>query len=242
MSSSLTAWEPVKRQRTYEQVIARIEERILDGQLHAGDRLPPEREFAQMLGVSRPSLRESLRVLEALGIVEVRLGSEGGTFLSEKPSNGFVNVMKPQLALALFHTENVIQTRLALEAWTCAEAAKRRTPEQIVELGQILDRMEDPEILKADFNRLDAAFHVEISGIAGNHLIAQLMESLRLVIHKSMMERYAHLRDWKRTATRVREEHRSILAAIADGDSDLAAVLVQKHIRSFWLDTSVSEL
>lgn len=237
-----TTWQPVRRQRTYEQVIARIEERILDGQLQAGDRLPPEREFAQMLGVSRPSLRESIRVLEALGLVEVRLGSEGGTFLAAKPGNGFVNVMKPQLALALFHTENVIQTRLALEAWSCEEAASRRSEEQIAELSAILDQMEDPDIPKAEFNRLDAAFHVAISAISGNHLIAQLMESLRLVIHKSMMERYAHLKDWKRTAERVRNEHRQILAAIAEGRGEEAAAHVREHIRSFWLDTAVSEL
>ena len=59
-------WEPVQRLRTYEQVMSQIEERILDGRLKAGDHLPSERDLALLLGVSRPSLRESLRVLEAL--------------------------------------------------------------------------------------------------------------------------------------------------------------------------------
>ncbi|MFV0426794.1 MAG: FadR/GntR family transcriptional regulator [Beutenbergiaceae bacterium] len=227
-------WEPVRRQRTYEQVIARIEDQILDGRLRVGDRLPAEREFAHLLGVSRPSLRESLRVLEALGIVEVRLGGEGGTFLSSKVSSGFVNVMKLQHALAYFSSDNIVEARLALEEWSCGEAARRRQSEDLADLSAILDDMERPEIAVAEFNRLDTAFHIRIASATNNSLVAQLMDSLRLLIQRSMVERYSHLPDWRQTAKTVQHEHRDILAAINSQDRGRAASLVRDHIESFW--------
>lgn len=227
-------WQPVRRQRTYEQVIARIEEQILDGRLHVGDQLPAERELAQLLGVSRPSLRESLRVLEALGIVEIRLGGEGGTFLSSRVSSGFVNVMKLQLALTSFSSDDVVETRLALEAWSCSEATLRRSDDDLRALAKILDEMERPGIPTAEFNRLDTAFHLRIAAATSNPLVAQLMESLRLMIHRSMVERYAQLEDWRLVATTVQQEHRAILDAIETRQTQHAVELVQHHIRSFW--------
>ena len=89
-------WEPVRKVRTYEQVMAQIEKRITDGHLGPGDRLPSEREFSQLLGVSRPSLREALRVLQALGIVEVRTGGgpEGGSVFVGHPGSGFADLLR----------------------------------------------------------------------------------------------------------------------------------------------------
>src|SRR4051812_34402795 len=94
--ANVNGWEPVQRVRTYEQVMSQFEERILDGRLKAGDHLPSERDLAIQLGVSRPSLRESLRVLEALGIVEIRRGggSDGGALLVGTPGIGMVNLLK----------------------------------------------------------------------------------------------------------------------------------------------------
>jgi GntR family transcriptional repressor for pyruvate dehydrogenase complex len=230
------AWEPVQRVRTYEQVMAQIEDRILDGRLKAGDKLPSERDLSALLSVSRPSLRESLRVLEALGIVGIRPGGgvEGGAVLVSEPGSGFVNLLKLQLALGQFDQTEVLETRIALETWCCEEAAQRATEQDHTELGLILDRMDDPDITTAEFNRLDATFHVRIAESTGNSLTSHLMGSLRTAINRQMIEAYARLENWKETATVVRREHREIMAAVQRGDANGARQAVSKHIRSFY--------
>ncbi|GAB3618244.1 FadR/GntR family transcriptional regulator [Okibacterium endophyticum] len=236
MVASGGAWEPVQRIRTYEQVMAQIEERILDGRLKAGDHLPSERELAVSLGVSRPSLRESLRVLEALGVVEIKRGggSDGGAVLLSTPGDGMVNLLKLQIALAHFSWQDVLETRLSLEAWSVEEAAYRADPNDHQELSAILDRMDDPAIDSAEFNRLDAAFHMRIAESTGNALTSHFMGSLRTAIHRQMVQMYAELEDWRKTAETVRAEHRSILNAVVDGEGKSAAELVKKHITDFY--------
>ncbi|THG36218.1 FadR family transcriptional regulator [Glaciibacter flavus] len=234
--SSANAWEPVQRLRTYEQVMAQIEERILDGRLKAGDHLPSERDLAVQLGVSRPSLRESLRVLEALGIVDIRRGggADGGAVLVGTPGPGFVNLLKLQLALGHFSAGDVLDTRIALETWSCSEAASRAGEADHADLARILDAMDDPSVETSEFNRLDTAFHVRIAESTGNALTAHLMGSLRVAINRQMIEAYAGLADWRQTATTVRHEHRDILDAIRRRDSGEAVHLVQDHIRDFY--------
>ena len=229
-------WEPVQRLRTYEQVMSQIEERILDGRLKAGDHLPSERDLAQLLGVSRPSLRESLRVLEALGVVDIRRGggADGGAVLVGTPGPGFVNLLKLQLALGHFTATDVLDTRVALETWSCSEAAYRSTETDHGELAAILDLMDDPTIEATEFNRLDTAFHVRIAESTGNALTSHLMSSLRVAIHRQMIEAYEGLADWRKTAEIVRHEHRTILDAVTRKDAQQAARLVSDHIHDFY--------
>ena len=229
-------WEPVQRLRTYEQVMSQIEERILDGRLKAGDHLPSERDLAIMLGVSRPSLRESLRVLEALGVVDIRRGggADGGAVLVGTPGPGFVNLLKLQLALGHFSSTDVLDTRVALETWSCSEAAYRSSDSDHTELAAILDQMDSPLIEAKEFNRLDTAFHVRIAESTGNALTAHLMGSLRTAINRQMIEAYEGLENWRKTAEIVRHEHREILAAVTEKDAPKAARLVSDHIHDFY--------
>ena len=216
--------------------MSQIEERILDGRLKAGDHLPSERDLAQLLGVSRPSLRESLRVLEALGVVDIRRGggADGGAALVGTPGPGFVNLLKLQLALGHFSATDVLETRIALETWCCSEAAYRSTDTDHRELAEILDRMDDPLIETKEFNRLDTAFHVRIAESTGNSLTAHLMGSLRIAINRQMIEAYENLADWRETAKTVRHEHRTILEAITRQDAQEAARFVSEHIHDFY--------
>lgn len=236
MAATSEGWEPVQRIRTYEQVMGQIEERILDGRLKAGDHLPSERDLAVSLGVSRPSLRESLRVLEALGVVEIRRGGgpDGGAVLLSTPGDGMVNLLKLQIALAQFSWNDVLETRLALEAWSVEEAAYRSQDDDHRELAEILDRMDDPAIDSSEFNRLDAAFHMRIAESTGNALTAHFMGSLRTAIHRQMVQMYAELEDWRTTAKTVRAEHREILSDITSGDGTAAAEHVRRHITDFY--------
>jgi Transcriptional regulators len=239
MAVSNGSWEPVQRSRTHELVMAQIEAQLQGGQLKAGDQLPSERELSSLLGVSRSSLRESLRVLEALGIIEVRLGGgpDSGAVLRNEPGFGFVRLLQLELAMSLISAEDVLGTRVALEEWSCATAARLATEQDLAEMAAILDRMDDPQITTGEFNSLDTAFHVRIAEAAGNALTAHLMGSLRIAIRQQMIDAYARLADWRATAVTVRAEHRQILEAIAQQQSDEARTLVRDHIRSFYTRT-----
>lgn len=233
-----SAWEPVRKIRSYEQVMEQIEQRIVDGLLKPGDHLPSERDLATQLGVSRPTLRESLRVLEALGVLDIRPGggADGGAILMPEPGAGMVSLLRLQLALAHFSESDVVETRLAMEEWAVAEAARRSTAEDHAALAEILDRMDDTTIDSAEFNRLDAAFHVRIARSTGNALLAHFMESLRSAIHRQMVDMYAGLEDWRKTVVTVRKEHRTILRTITEGDADQAVAEVRTHIKDFYKD------
>lgn len=97
--------------------------------------------------------------------------------------------------------------------------------------------MDDPEITTGEFNSLDTAFHVRIAEAGGNALTAHLMGSLRLAIRQQMIDAYARLVDWRATAVTVRAEHRAILEAIENRQTDNARTLVREHIRSFYIRT-----
>ena len=204
MVRSAEAWEPVQRVRTYEQVMAQIEERILDGRLKAGDHLPSERDLSVSLGVSRPSLRESLRVLEALGIVDIRPGGEP---MEERSSSGLrARLRQPSQASAGPRplqlerrprnppcTRDLVRGEAAYSPMTRPPRARRHPRPH----GRPDDRT-------TEFNKLDATFHVRIAESTGNALTSHLMGSLRVAIHRQMMQMYAGLEDWRQTAKTVR--------------------------------------
>jgi GntR family transcriptional regulator, transcriptional repressor for pyruvate dehydrogenase complex len=235
-SVSQSSWEPVRKVRTYEQVMAQIEQRMLDGLLAPGDRLPSERELSQLLGVSRPSLREALRVLEVLGIVEIRpgRGPEGGTVFVGRPGEGFAILLKMQLALGHFSDTDVLRTWLMLEEWAVEAAARNATSEDYEALQGILDEMDASGLTIQDFHRLDTEFHVRVAKSTGNSLASYLMSSLRTAVQRQMIDAYEQLADWRETAKSVHLEHREILRAIEEHDAPRAVELVRGHINDFY--------
>jgi len=235
------SWTPVSRVRAHEQVMMQIEEQILGGELKVGDHLPSERELSVLLGVSRPSLRETLRVLEALGVLDIRRGGgpDGGAVLTGSPGAGAVEPLTLQLALGHFTHRELVDTRLALETWSCARAAQQRSDEDLEALAAILERMDAPDIETAEFNELDTRFHVRIAEASGNALTARLMTTLRRAIRRQMIDAYARLPEWRVTAQTVRAEHHAILEAIAERDAERAERLVREHITSFYATVPV---
>ena len=102
------AFHPVRHRRTFEEILDQFEQAITSGNLSPGDRLPSERELASRLGVSRTSVREALRVLEALRIVEVKSGAENGVTLLRQPGNALPYLIKLYLSLGHVSVQSVI--------------------------------------------------------------------------------------------------------------------------------------
>jgi DNA-binding FadR family transcriptional regulator len=228
-------WKPLPRLRTHEQVVAEIENRLVAGTLKAGDRLPPERQFAEALGVSRGAVREALRILEAIGVVEAGTGSgpTAGSMIVRDSTAGMAMVMRIHLQLASFTQNDLVEVRLQMEALAAGEAAERATTEDIDDLRSLVEQMREVHTT-ASFNDLDTAFHVRIARASGNGLAAALMAALREALRQAMVTAFEGLEDPVTTMAVVADEHAAIVDAIASGDAGAAAERVTQHIRDFY--------
>lgn len=237
MSDSDSEWVPVQKVRNYELVMAQLEDQLLSGRLKSGDHLPSERVLASRLGISRPSLREVLRVLEALGIVEVKLGGgpASGTVIRDQPGSAYGRLMRMELAMGHFSRNDILLSRLALEEWSFLHAARSANAEDIEELSALVTQMDDAEISIERYMEIDSDFHALVADIAGNKLNAHILRSFRNAIHLHMISQYEKLDDWRTEQRRLNEEHRAMLSAIENRDAELARSLIHASITNFYI-------
>ncbi|TMF84692.1 MAG: FadR family transcriptional regulator [Chloroflexi bacterium] len=210
-----------------EHAIDKIRERIVSGAWGAGDRLPKESELAGELGISRNSLREAVRALSQLRVLEVRQGD--GTYVSSlEPgllleSTGFIS------HLLLGETElELYEVRRILEAAAAALAAGRIDAQEKVDLGQSLERMRAAHSVE-ELVEADVAFHALIAKAAGNTVLTSLLASLST---RTMRIRLWHGRAADDALEETREEHRRIYEALIAGDPELARATATAHIAS----------
>lgn len=236
-------WKPLPRLRTHEQVVAEIESRLIAGTLKAGDRLPPERQFAEALGVSRGAVREALRILEAIGVVEAGTGSgpTSGSMIVKDSIAGMAMVLRIHLQLASFTQADLVEIRLLIEGLAARKMAETATEEDISGLRGLIEEMRGVHTT-ASYNDLDAAFHVAIVRASGNGLAAVLMAALREALRQAMVTAFETLDDPIRTMSVLTDEHAAVVEAIAAGDGDEAADLVTNHIRAFYRSVGFSEM
>lgn len=240
MTATDDTWQPLKRLRTHEQVLAAVEAQILRGRLRPGDRLPSERDLALALGVSRPSVREALRVLEWMGVIVAGVGSgkEAGSIIADKVSDALTRVLRIHLALANFGLDDVVDTRSALEAQAVVGAAKHATDEDLRLLTDVVDRMksEYTSLTPEKFNELDTEFHVRIAEASGNRLLGEMMRAIRDLVHQEMVRAFERLDDWHAVAERIHTEHRAILDMLLARDEAGARERMTAHILGFYND------
>jgi DNA-binding FadR family transcriptional regulator len=223
--------------RVTEGAIDKIRERIVSGAWGPGDRLPKESELAAELGLSRNSLREAVRALSQLRVLEVRQGD--GTYVSSlEPdllleSTGFVShLLLGETAVALS------EVRRILEAAAAALAAARIDEDGKQQLASSLERMRDAQGVE-ELVEADVAFHAIIARATGNPVLVSLLAS---VSTRMMRVRLWHGRTADNALDDTREEHRLIYEAILLGDPDLARAAATAHIASGerWLRRQVA--
>ena len=215
-----------------------VTQELSSGRLRIGDHLPSERTLAETLQVSRSSLREALKVLEALGTIQAATGSgpRSGTVVTAAPEQALALALNLQLATSHVGHSHVYEVRLLLETW----AAEHSDPEGVDwdAAERLLKLMDDSGTPVSDFLHLDAEFHVTVSRAAGNPLISTLMDALGTSIADHTLARAQALPDWERTAARLRSEHHAILDALRRGDRMAAAELLRQHIRGYYMETA----
>lgn len=227
-------WRPVTRASTHELVIDAVEEQIMAGSLSVGDPLPPERELATKLRVSRASVREALRVLESLGVVRSSGGSgrSAGTFIAAMPTAALTRFLRLHVALANFSVDDVVETRIQLERSSAVLAATRADEDALAEVNAQLAIMDTPGVSLEVFNDADTAFHVAIAQAAGNQLFSDLTAAIRTSLRQPIFASFHEVDDQRTLMGTLQSQHHGIMEAIIAGDTERAARLTEEHIRA----------
>ena len=217
--------QPVRRDRLYQGIVQQIEGLLERGELKAGDQLPPERQLAEQFQVSRASVREALRSLELLGIVETRAG--GGTFVRQAQPDDLARPL--QSLIARGHTiADVIDVRGLVEPAVAERAARNITTDEIAELRGIIDTQERKVASGEPYVDEDTRFHEIIGTAARNELLVTVLGVIWDVLRASREE-------WLQTERRAHasiEAHRRILAALEKHDPAAARTAAADHIQA----------
>lgn len=225
------AWKPIPRARTYGYVIDQVDEQITAGALQVGDRLPPERELAAMLGVGRGAVREAMRVLEAYGVVRSEVGTERGNSLTAMPGEALTQILRLHIGLANFPMADVTEARVMLERWSARLAATHGTDDDLVAIETQLRHMRAHRDQREPFNEADTAFHVAIARASKNRLVADMTTAIRDSIRAFVLDSFHGHADWPSLAEDLCAQHTRIYDAIVAHDGEAAADAVEAHIR-----------
>lgn len=219
-------FQAVRRTKASREIVVQVREMIAGGHLKGGDRLPPERELAQLFGVGRSTLREAIRVLESLGLVEVRAGE--GMFVAEGHVTTQQGYLPPELFSDWSKRFNLFELRAVLEPGLASLAARRATSDHLTKMREVLAAQAAQVQRGASGTDEDTTFHELIAEATRNlalvHLMHHLARSLRETRDPSLQ------RDGR--PARSLRENRGILAAIETRNPTLAARRMQAHIRS----------
>lgn len=208
-----------------DDAIERIKAMIVDGEIAPGDRLPPEKELSERLGLSRNSLREAVKALEVMGVLAVRRGD--GTYVTSLEPGLLLDAVS---FLADLHDDTslleIFQVRRILESHATGLAARRATPADVDALTAEVDKVSDVQDIETLVDH-DLRFHRMIVVIGGNQYLASLVDSLTSQTVRARVWR--GLTDDGAVA-RTLAEHRAIVDAIAEGDVALATAVATAHV------------
>jgi GntR family transcriptional repressor for pyruvate dehydrogenase complex len=221
-------FQPIRPKKVSSQIAEQIRSSILAGEFSPGDKLPPERELAEMFGVSRPSVREALNILTASGLIMSYQG--GGTVVKSlvelSAGNPLSDLIKGEQERAL----DVIEVRKCMEAWTSFYAAQRALPEDLRKLEKLLAEMERNLDGMKPSQDLDANFHIVIAQATHNIVWLHLMQSIfdAMKEFQRVVWRAVYLTgDDHRQLFR---HHREVYEAIRDRDPERARDAMLAHL------------
>ncbi len=169
-------FQPIKPKKVSTQIAEQIRTSILSGEFAPGDKLPPERELAEMFGVSRPSVREALNVLASSGLVMSYQG--GGTVVMSLVEMSSNNPLTELIRVQQDRALDVIEVRKCMESWTAWYAAERALPDDIRRMEEIIAGMRQNLELGQPSEDLDANLHIIIARATHNIVWLHLMQSL----------------------------------------------------------------
>jgi len=226
LNHSITAMEPIDRAGITELVVQRIKELLGRGELKAGSRLPPERELADMLHISRPSLRTALKALSVMGVIHAKPGA--GTYIAKSLPEVFTEPMHFMTLINNTSVEELFEARLIIEAGLAELAAERASESDIAALIEEVEEMKaktgDPE----EFLKHDVRFHQAMARAANNKLMGGVMDTVAQLLFHIRRQTIARANDLEAAI----EWHEKIITAMQKHDPKRAKDTISGHLRA----------
>jgi GntR family transcriptional repressor for pyruvate dehydrogenase complex len=213
----------VKHIRVSDEIVHQVKALISEGKLKPGDRLPPERDLVKEFSVSRPSLREALNTLVAMGFLEVR-GKR--TFIKSVVSESMQNPLSLLIKTDTQKIFDLIEVRKALEAWGAFLAAQRATEEDIKRLESILEEMRKAFEHGRSWEKQDADFHLGIAQATHNTIQTHMMST----IYDLLTESVARVFKDRSKVKKLLDHHNRIFSAIKSHSSEKARERILEHL------------
>lgn len=222
-------FEPIRPKKISEEIVIQIKQLISKGELKPGDRIPSERELASMLGVSRPSVREAIMVLDAMGFLDARQG--GGTFVRALTEG---SIMDPLAKLVEMRDpallRSLAEVRMGLESWSASLAAQRATDTDIAELRRLYAVMEEQAAKGGWDPDVDAEFHYAITAASHNSLQMHVLNSIHTLFHTTIQVALMEFYRQEGHIQKLLNHHREIMEAIAAHQPELARQKMMEHL------------
>ncbi len=219
--------EPIApREAPSTEVARRLLDYLLSGTVRAGERIPSERQLAAQLGVGRSSVRDALRPLLLLGVVEARQGD--GTYLRQPESSLLPQAVEWGLLLGEHTTIDLVEARAYIEVAIAELAARRRSDADLARLKALLGQMSKIGVAGEEFNEADLAFHLALAEASGNTVLFGTIASIRTLLRVWITRVTAAAASTKQSY----EEHVPIFDAIRASDPVAAAAAMRAHMVS----------
>ena len=221
-------FQPIKPKKVSSQIADQIRASILAGEFSPGDKLPPERELAEMFGVSRPSVREALNALTSSGLVMSYQG--GGTVVLSLVDTGTGNSLSELIRTQQERALDVVEVRKCMESWTAYYAAQRALPDDIRRLEEIVNGMERNLKGLLPSEDLDANFHIVIARATHNIVWLHLMQSLFDAMKEFQQTVWRAVYITSDDHHQLYRHHFNIFEAIKSKNADLAREAMMLHL------------
>src|SRR5262249_18859451 len=217
---------PIDRAGITELVVQRIKELLESGELKAGSRLPPERELADMLNISRPSLRTALKALSVMGIIRAKPGA--GTYIAEAIPEVFTEPMHFMTLIHNTSVEELFEARRIIEAGLAELAAERATDEDLAALNKEIDGMRAAVGDIKQFLKHDVRFHQVMARAANNKLMSGVMDTIAQLLYHMRRRTIAQESDFNEAI----EWHQKIVTSMRKRDAKRVKDLLSAHLRA----------
>lgn len=214
----------IKHTKVSDEIVNQVKRLISDGKLKPGDRLPPERELIKQLGVSRPSLREALNALAAMGFLDVRQAKR--TFVKSMTSERMNDPLSLLLKTDVQKIFNLIEVRKAIETWGAFHAAQRATEEDNEQLEAIIEQMKVALDKGRSIEKLDADFHLAIAQATHNTVQIHIMSTIYDYLRESVAKIFTDPKKVKK----LYQQHYQIFSAIKNHSPDKARERTLEHL------------
>jgi GntR family transcriptional repressor for pyruvate dehydrogenase complex len=226
VNTKLSNIDPIKRESVATQVARRLVEYIISGEIEPGGRMPSERQLAEAFGVGRSAMREALKSLSMIGLIDVRQGD--GTYLKRADAALLPQIIEWGLLIGEQRTLDLVEARQHIEIDIAELAALRRSEADLVDMERCIARMERASNDEDAFVDADVAFHLKLAEAARNSVLRDIHSSIQALL-RAWIGRVIHAAD---STLPSFKEHLPIYDAIRDQDPDRAKLAMETHMVS----------